>query len=95
MVNCTCFFKFMDTIKEVTFKGGMALRWGNIIMKIKMVFKSGAIVDFVADSIDFKLSLEGNTKEISWKKVKDGVNLLYSNIDDISAIFYEGEDTNE
>ena len=64
-------------------------------MKIKMVFKSGAIVDFVADSIDFKLSLEGNTKEISWKKVKDGVNLLYSNIDDISAIFYENGEANE
>lgn len=64
-------------------------------MKIKMVFKSGAVVDFVADSIDIKLDFEGTLKEISWKKVKDGVNLLYSNLDDISAIFYEKEDTNE
>ena len=64
-------------------------------MKIKMVFKSGAIVDFVADSIDIKLDFEGNLKEISWKKIKDGVNLLYTNLDDISAIFYEKEDTNE
>ena len=64
-------------------------------MKIKMVFKSGAIVDFVVDSIDIKLDFEGNLKEISWKKVKDGVNLLHPNLDDISAIFYEGEDTNE
>ena len=64
-------------------------------MKIKMVFKSGAIVDFVADSIDIKLDFEGNLKEISWKKIKDGVNLLYPNLDDISAIFYEKEDTNE
>ena len=60
-----------------------------------MVFKSGAIVDFVADSIDIKLDFEGNLKEISWKKIKDGVNLLYPNLDDISAIFYEKEDTNE
>ena len=59
-------------------------------MKIKIVFKSGAIVDCEVDDLECG-TYSGSFTELKWKRVNTGISLASLALSEVAAIFTVNE----